>query len=96
MTDATSDDDSPASSPTMSEARSLASVTERSTVVSRCPSRITEMRSQIASTSRTLCEMNTTLVPSATITRSEAKRSSTSCGVRFVVGSSRMMIRAPR
>ena len=60
------------------------------------PSRMTEMRSQIASTSRTLCEMNTTLVPSATITRSEAKRSSTSCGVRFVVGSSRMMIRAPR
>ena len=80
----------------MSEARPVASVAERWTVVSRRPSRMTEMRSQIARTSRTLCEMNTTLVPSATMTRREAKRSSTSCGVRLVVGSSRMRIRAPR
>ena len=51
----------------------MASVADRCTVVSRRPSRITEMRSQIASTSRTLCEMNTMLVPSATMTRREAK-----------------------
>ena len=85
-----------ASSPTMSEASAPASVSARCTVVSRWPSRITEIRSQMASTSRTLCEMNTTLVPSATMTRSEANRSSTSWGVRFVVGSSRIRIRAPR
>ena len=93
---ASSEDCPDATSPTMSEASPVASVSARRTVVIRRPSRITEMRSQIASTSRALCEMNTTLVPSATMPRSEANRSSTSCGVRFVVGSSRMTIRAPR
>jgi hypothetical protein len=80
----------------MSEASPVASVADLSTVAIRRPSRMTEIRSQMASTSRALCEMKTTLVPSATMPRSEAKSPSTSCGVRLVVGSSRTRTLAPR
>ena len=68
----------------------------RSMVSTRRPSRITVIRSQTLSVSRILWVMSTTLMPSSTIARIEPKRSSTSWGVRLVVGSSRISTRAPR
>ncbi|SKF62080.1 Uncharacterised protein [Mycobacteroides abscessus subsp. abscessus] len=62
----------------------------------RRPSRITVSRSQTAIVSLILWVMKTTDMSSSTILRSEANRSSTSWGVRFVVGSSRARILAPR
>ena len=85
-----------ASSPTMRVASSAADVPARRTVPTRLPSRITVSASQTAMVSRILWVMNTTLMPSSTMARSEPNSESTSCGVRFVVGSSSTRTLAPR
>ena len=85
-----------AAAPTIRSARSSAVVSAASSVATQRPSRMTVMPSQTAMVSRILWEMKTTLMPSSTIARIEPKRSSTSCGVRLVVGSSSTRILAPR
>ena len=60
------------------------------------PWRMTVMASATDSTSSSLWEMKMTVDPLATSSRREANSSSTSWGTSTAVGSSRMMIRAPR
>src|SRR6516165_3435284 len=84
------------SRPTISRASDLASVSAVRTVPTAVPARSTVTRSEMASTSGSLCEMKITLVPLAAISRTVATNCRTSCGVSTVVGSSRMRIRAPR
>ncbi len=83
--------------PTMSSA-SWRAVTEATSSISATvlPARITVMASATPSTSSSLCEMKTTVAPWPVSSRRDANSSSTSCGTRTAVGSSRMMMRAPR
>ena len=67
-----------------------------STVPTSRPSRSTVIRSDSASTSRILWEMNTSPRPSSTICRRITKKSSTSFGVSTAVGSSRTSSEALR
>ena len=68
-------------------------VDSSSTVV---PRRMTVMASASDRTSSSLWEMKMTVVPSVLSSRRESKSSSTSCGTRTAVGSSRIRILAPR
>ena len=60
------------------------------------PSRITDAASEMAMASLSLWVMMMTVLPSERIRSMTLKSSSTSCGVRTAVGSSRMRICAPR
>ncbi len=84
------------SEPTISSASWRAVTPVGSTSATVVPRRITVMASATLSTSSSLCEMNMTVRPSDFSSRRLSKSSSTSCGTRTAVGSSRMMIRAPR
>jgi hypothetical protein len=66
------------------------------TVDTVVPRRITVTSSATESTSSSLCEMKMTVSPSSLSSRRFPKSSSTSCGTSTAVGSSRMMVRAPR
>ena len=84
------------SEPTISSASCLAVTSAGFTMATVRPARITVMSSAMASTSSSLCEMNTTVTPWAVSSRRLSNSSSTSCGTSTAVGSSRMMMRAPR
>jgi hypothetical protein len=82
--------------PTISSASSRAVTEDGSTVSTVVPRRITVISSATCSTSSSLCEMNRMVSPSSLSSRRLSNSSSTSCGTRTAVGSSRMRIRAPR
>ena len=84
------------SEPTMSSARSRAVTSLGRTSATVVPLRMTVIASATLSTSSSLCEMKMTVRPSAFSSRRLSNSSSTSWGTRTAVGSSRMMIRAPR
>ena len=69
---------------------------EASTVSIVRPWRITVIRSAISRTSSSLWLMKMTVEPCAVSSRRFARSSSTSCGTRAAVGSSRIRILAPR
>ncbi len=60
------------------------------------PARMTVIASALPSTSSSLCEMKMTVAPCSVRSRRDANSSSTSCGTRTAVGSSRIRMRAPR
>ena len=66
------------------------------TVATVVPRRMTVMSSATASTSSSLWEMKTRVWPSALSSRRLSNSASTSWGTSTAVGSSRMMILAPR
>ena len=82
--------------PTISSASSRAVTSWGSTSATVRPARMTVIASATDSTSSSLWEMKITVTPPATSSRREAKSSSTSWGTSTAVGSSRMMMRAPR
>ena len=84
------------SAPTISSASCRELVSAGTTVATVVPRRSTVMSSETASTSSSLWEMKMRVWPSALSSRRFAKSASTSCGTRTAVGSSRMMILAPR
>ena len=84
------------SEPTISSASWRAVTPSGLTVSTVVPRRMTVISSATESTSSSLWEMKMTLSPSALSSRRLPNSSSTSCGTSTAVGSSRMMIRAPR
>ena len=82
--------------PTISSASLCAVTSAGLTEVTVVPRRITVISSATASTSSSLWEMKIRVCPCALSSRRFAKRASTSCGTSTAVGSSRMMIFAPR
>ena len=81
--------------PTISAASS-ASLVARRALADHLPRRITVIRSAIAWTSLSLCEMNTIDLPPSRSSRMIRNRSSVSCGVSTAVGSSRISTLASR
>ncbi len=82
--------------PTISSA-SLREVTSAGrTEATVVPRRTTVISSAMARTSSSLCEMKISVWPCALSWRRFSNSASTSCGTSTAVGSSRMMMRAPR
>ena len=79
--------------PTISSASWPVSSPPTGCVATIRPRRSTVTRSAMATTSRSLWEMNTTPMPSARSRRTVPNRASTSCGVSTAVGSSRISTR---
>ena len=84
------------SEPTISSASWRAVTSFGSTVLTVVPRRMTVISSATESTSSSLWLMKMTEMPSFFSSRRLPKSSSTSCGTSTAVGSSRMMMRAPR
>ena len=80
----------------MIPAISSAVMSRLSRVATMRPWRMTEMRSDTARTSRSLCVMKMIERPLAASARMVAKSSRVSCGVKTAVGSSRMSTPASR
>ena len=84
------------SSPTMSSASSCWVTSSGLTEATVVPRRSTVMSSAIARTSSSLWEMKSRVLPLLLRSRRFSKSASTSCGTSTAVGSSRMMMLAPR
>ena len=84
------------SEPTIISASCLAVVVFGSASPTVVPRRITVIESATLRTSSSLCEMKMTVRPSRLSSARLPNSSSTSCGTRTAVGSSRISVVAPR
>ncbi len=82
--------------PTISSASCLGVVPSGETVATVVPRLMTVISSATDSTSPSLCEIKSTVRPSAVSSRRLSNSASTSCGTSTAVGSSRIRVRAPR